>query len=366
MNKPVAPAPSGKARARRAASLVWSIARRHPMPVGLAVVAWLFIVAQSVMGVSPKDLPAHAETFYTAFFFGGLAAIIATGLLKVVGSGWRKPLSTIDAIEFVLRWFCGLQIGLGLILVFPQPLERGLAWMVNHPDKTLLSALGLFSVGLIYRTLVRPSSEQQEWAEEKQSVREETLGKEPVFDAYRTAVHESGHALFLALLPTLDSHCVLLIRNPQTMASMAAHQLGVVKMSFTREESFNELGLKVRLRMALAGVLAERLMLGHAIMGGSGDQSTWLVLAHEYLSNGFEGPFFPAPSDADQRFMNMEFLRQFHLDMEKEVAGFLATNRDVLHDLASEAMRVQRMGPDQLKPFLDRVRFPEGWTLPVL
>ena len=360
------PIPSWKRRIRRTLSRAWGVARQNPVPVGLAVVAWLCIVAQSVLGASPKDLQPNAEVFYTAFFFGGLAAFLATGLWKIVASGWNTPRYTVDAIEFVLRWFCGLQIGLAFILIFHDALERGLAWMIARPDKAFWSAVGLMGVGVLYRMVVAPSQAQRELTEEKQTLRGEVLGEEPFFDPYRTAVHEAGHALFLALLPRLDSECVLLIRNQQTVASMAAHQLGVVKLSFSREEAFNELGLKMRMRMVMAGVLAERQLLGHATLGGSGDHATWLVLAHEYLSNGLEGPFFPTPADSDQRFMNMEFLRQFHLAMEQEVTGFLAANRDVLHDLAREAVQVQRLGPEQLKPFLDRVRVPSGWSLPSL
>lgn len=366
MNQPVAPDSSWKQRARRTVVGLWGMARQHPALVGLALATWIAILAQSVLGISPKDLKPNADAFYTAFFFGGLAAFLVTSLWKLIGTGWNAPQHIAEAVEFVLRWFCGLQIGLAFILVFPEALERGLAWVVAHPEKTFLSVLGLLGVAAIYQTVVAPAHNLQEDSKGKPSFREETLGQEPVFDPYRTAVHEAGHALFLALLPRLDSQCVLLIRNPQTLASMAAHQLGVVKLSFSREEVFNELGIKMRLRMVMAGVLAERQMLGHATLGGSGDHATWLALAHEYLSNGFEGPFFPVPADSDQRFMNMEFLRQFHLDMEQEVAAFLATNRDVLHDLASEAMRVQRLGPEQLKPFLDRVRVPSGWLLPVL
>lgn len=155
------PTPSWKIRVRRAFPLVWGVARRNPGPMGLALVAWLSIVAQSVVGVSPGGLQPHASAFYSAFFFGGLAAFLATGLWKVV-TDWRTPLHTRDAVEFVLRWFCGLQIGLTCILIFPQSLERGLAWAVNHPDQTFLSALGLLSVGAIYRALVQPSSFRQE------------------------------------------------------------------------------------------------------------------------------------------------------------------------------------------------------------
>lgn len=366
MSHSAAPIPSWKRRIRRTMSRVWGVARQNPVPVGLAVVAWLCIMAQSVLGASPKDLQPNAEIFYTAFFFGGLAAFLATGLWKIVASGWNTPRYTMDAIEFVLRWFCGLQIGLAFILIFHDALERGLVWVITHPDKAFLSALGLMGVGVLYRMVVAPSQAQREVTEEKQSLRGEALGEEPFFDPYRTAVHEAGHALFLALLPRLDSQCVLLIRNPQTVASMAAHQLGVVKFSFSREEAFNELGIKMRLRMLMGGLLAERLMLGHATVGGNGDQTDWLALAHVYLSNGFHGPFFPVPSDADQRFMNMEIMRQFHMDTEKEVAGFLAANRDVLHDLATEAMQFHRLGPEQLKPYIDRVRVPADWSLPTL
>lgn len=48
------PIPSWKRRVRRSLSRAWGVARQNPVPVGLAVVAWLCIVAQSVLGDRPS------------------------------------------------------------------------------------------------------------------------------------------------------------------------------------------------------------------------------------------------------------------------------------------------------------------------
>ena len=65
MNQPVAPVPSWKHRARRTVVGLWGVARQHPALVGLALATWIAILAQSFLGISPKELKPNADAFYT-------------------------------------------------------------------------------------------------------------------------------------------------------------------------------------------------------------------------------------------------------------------------------------------------------------
>ena len=76
------PIPSWKRRVRRTLSRAWGVARQNPVPVGLAVVAWLCIVAQSVLSASPRKRqdvsdPAVRRGLYPGGRYGTLSRMKA-------------------------------------------------------------------------------------------------------------------------------------------------------------------------------------------------------------------------------------------------------------------------------------------------
>lgn len=345
----------------RAIQQVWS---RHSRLLLLLAGFILLVIFQPPM----RTLGPYAEVLKQALMWVGLVTcgvstlwVLLDRVLDLDLKSWCGQWPSL--LEFIVRWCFCLQLLLVLLLVFSDQAEAGVEWVVEHPQQAFLWGMVGAMIALVYWNFIAPP--RRLVVKESRGFLDNEINTfvEP-FDAYRTSVHEAGHALFLALFSDLPTQCTVRVRDPGSLKSLAAHQLGVVTLSFSAHEFFNELGMKMRMRMVMAGVLAERLVLGNASSGATSDHHTWSCLAHRYLSNGFEGLFFPSPGNSDERWMNLELLRQFHEQMEKEVSQFLLANRDVLLELAAEVMKHHTLEVEQLEPFIRRVRVPSGWVLP--
>jgi len=328
-----------------------------------AIVATLLAVT---FGVPEKQLPPGVSGLYAGVSLLGGALIVLRGVHVFLdsrhdprASRWA-PLMAIVRGQFCLLW------ALALIQLGQGPLERALSFLATRPPKAwgVVVAMGLFMV--IAVRLFR-------WREEPtppfvaMAVEPETLGHKPLPSHYRTAVHESGHALLLAGLPH-SSRLEMVIRaeEEQVLGEGGHRQLGVVKAAIPDKHVDSEEGLEFRMRLALGGIVAERLVFGQATMGASADQQMWMVLADMYLKNGFGGPYHVSLGkrlSAEQRRANQDALRALHAQHIQEVRTFLAEHLHLVFDMAQKAVEQGTLTQPDLAPFLAKVRLPSGWAL---
>lgn len=344
---------------------VGGFARQQPV---LAVLLFLTVTLdflRAALGASPKAMGPLTEQFHTAFFGLGLLATTAA-CVKCVVTGATVASHPRVFLAVLLRWLCPVLIGLSLMVLCHVQLETALGWLVANPSTAMVIGLALLAVTAISHW--NKGASERRWEPARQAFQEDSpRAHNPSPETtFRTAVHEAGHALFLGLLPSIGEECRVLIWSPATASKMKAHLDGCVSLTLPGHVVANELGLLLRMRMVLAGMLAERLVFGSATLGAASDLQAWSKMAHDYLSNGFGGLFVPQPSSEDHRQMNLELMRQLHHDQEKAVQQFLLSNRDLLLEVATEAAQKKELVPSDLRRLLTPLRIPTGWKLPLL
>lgn len=341
------------------------VVRQYPV---LAVLLFLTVALdflRAAFGDSPKAMGPLTGQFHTAFLGIGVLATTAACVRCVITG------ATVDSdprvfLTVLLRWLCPVLIGLSLIVLVHVQMEAALGWLIANPSTAMVVGLALMAVAAIGHWNKEPS--EVRWGSARQTFQDEPArAHSPSPETtFRTAVHEAGHALFLGLLPSIGEECHVLLWSPATASKMKANLDGCVSLTLPGHVVANELGLLLRMRMVLAGMLAERLVFGNATLGAASDLQAWSKMAHDYLSNGFAGPFVPQPSNEDHRQMNLEVMRQLHHNQEQAVQHFLLSNRDLLLEVATEAAQKKELVPSDLRRLLAPLRIPPGWKLPLL
>lgn len=323
-------------------------------------------VAAVVWGVPEDQLSPGVSGFYSAVAaLGGVLIVLRGGLVLLDSRGDPRadrfaPLRAIVRGQMCLLW------ALALIQFARAPLERFLTRLsaLSPPDWGLLLALAAF-VGLFaWMCRLREEPLPPFIA---MAIEPETLGHKVPESHYRTAVHEAGHALLLAALPhSADLALVIQAEGERVLNSAGHRQLGVVKAAIPDKHARTEEGLAFRMRLALAGMVAERLVYGQATLGSSSDQETWMVVADLYLKNGFAGPYHSQGRGrltSEQRRFNQEALNALHAQHVAEVRRFLAQHLNLVFDMAQKAVTQGTLNQDELAVFFTKVRLPEGWAL---
>jgi hypothetical protein len=178
-------------------------------------------------------------------------------------------------------------------------------------------------------------------------------------DALHAATHEAGHVLPHAALGELPSTFEAVVRKDvDNLTDSLGHVSGARDGDhLLRRRTFAETNMLI----LLAGTAAEKTMLVDHSLGGINDFRQWFAQAHSYLSTGVRGLYFAEPRDALQMQVNEAALNTMQDEQEALLTDFFALNRDVLVDLREALLVQRRLDAAALKPFMERVRFPQGW-----
>lgn len=332
----------------------------------LGVSAIAATVAAVIWGVPEKQLSPGVGAFYSVVAALGMLLIVLRAVLVLLDGRMDPranrfaPLRAIVRGQFCLLW------ATALIQFAQAPLERFFVRVSNLSAENwgLLGGLVVFAgvATWIFRLREEPLPPFIAMA-----IEPETLGHKVPESHYRTAVHEAGHALLLAALPHSTDLALVIRAEGERVLNGAGHrQLGVVKAAIPDKHARTEEGLAFRMRLALAGMVAERLVYGQATLGSSSDQETWMVVADLYLKNGFAGPYYGHERGrltSEQRRSNQAALHALHAQHVAEVRGFLAQHLSLVFDMAQKAVSQGTLNQDELAVFFTKVRLPQGWAL---
>lgn len=167
-----------------------------------------------------------------------------------------------------------------------------------------------------------------------------------VLDKSIIAVHEAGHAILLGLHKDLPETSELILRQEATDTGSLGHCTGVAWEHRISSKTFVEWNML----FCLAGVEAERLVLGEVSLGGSSDYRNWQDLAHQYLGGHDSIVYFHDIKAPWQEDFNAKVLYDLKEQQKAVVRDMLLENEDVLIILRDALLE---RGAIRGKDFLD-------------
>lgn len=248
-----------------------------------------------------------------------------------------------------------------LILVEFILIEAGddiIAFVEANPMHGIAEAVSFFLVWSIIR-MATPNRHGNAYMASGQ-IRFASFRPKPTMrDDQATARHEAGHALLHAALPNLPSHFEVVMKHNEKTGS-----LGFVTAAWEVNMLTTRIFSEWKMLMLRGGMAAEQSLEGGVTLGGSSDYQKWISEAHDYLSNGFRGPYYADPLTPEHTRLNHQTLDNFQRYQDAILAEFFLLNEAVLTDLSQCLIDRRRLDADSLKPFIDRVSFPVDFPRP--
>ena len=140
------------------------------------------------------------------------------------------------------------------------------------------------------------------------------------------AVHEAGHAILLGLHKDLPDTSELVMRKIATDTGSLGHCTGV---SWDHQIS-NKTFVEWNMMFCLAGIEAERLVLGEVSLGGSSDYRNWQALADQYISGHDSLVYFHEIKAPWHEEYNAKVLYDLKESQKAIVREMLLENEEVL------------------------------------
>jgi hypothetical protein len=326
-------------------------------------VVWAVLTVTIVLWGLSIDLPKDASPLLRSIFtytsrIGALAVVIMPSIRLLMNGG--RPL--------VRHYFFGFAALTMVCSMLAEAGDAAIAWVKANP-------LGAIAVGvslLLVRAVVdvaRPSQQSValDFAYGRLAgggpgvARASQRLKPSANDNKTIAAHEAGHALLHAALAALPTDFVAVMEQNHDTGS-----LGFVTGVNDGEHMLTRRTFaEWRMLVLLAGMAAEKALLGSETLGGSSDYRMWVAMAHTYLSNGIKGLFYSEPLGTVQVMFNKISLDNLQREQEALLAEFFAINLDVLTEVADTLVAHRRLEVEALTPFMRRIRFPKGFPHPI-
>lgn len=169
------------------------------------------------------------------------------------------------------------------------------------------------------------------------------------------AIHEAGHAIIMAFDPLIDDSCRVEISQDPSKG-----RFGYCRHAMWPHNVHLHNYHVMRMVGNLAGVEAERVVLGSPGMGGSGDYKAWLELAQGLLLADPDEVYFSSPRTAteiEHNRLTLNALRKKHQELARRI---LEVNQEVLEQMAGRLMECYALKGDELRGFLNQVKSVEG------
>ncbi|WP_321967134.1 ATP-dependent metallopeptidase FtsH/Yme1/Tma family protein [Burkholderia cepacia] len=231
-----------------------------------------------------------------------------------------------------------------------------------RPHESIATTIGLLLVYAAFRTVDRHLDTT---ARQYVSARVAVTDAAGVASAYkrrprtpdairRTAVHEAGHALLFAALPTLPDNFVAKVLGD---LSAVDRYRGFVRGTVDCLTTQTEVAVQWSMFLDLAGTTAEKLVYGNRADGASEDNDRWTRTAQHYLSHGYGEVYFATPATDLEAESNQRALNRLKDEHCAALEEFLKANRAVLDELADRLARDGQLDQEGIRPYLDRVEY---------
>ena len=292
--------------------------------------------------------------------FGLIAVFVAPIVTSMVGLIVRDSLSPV--INFISRF-------LNIFLVYSMALwligyggDDFYEWALAHPRDAAISVTALTVMWIIIRFSRVLSLEESRSGEPPVSAATVTgFTARPTTRDYRyAAAHEAGHALVYAALNNIPTNVRLTVNDCPDAHGTLGSITSVNSRHRLEEKSFAEWQMLV----LLAGKLGETIMYGESTTGSSNDHLRWLSVARHYLANHYRGMYYSDPQSVFEQEQNGVRLEALQAEQLAMLHTLFDINIEVYRDLANMLLEVRTMGRNDLIPFLNRVKLPNGFPAP--
>lgn len=209
----------------------------------------------------------------------------------------------------------------------------GANWVRGHSER-----FGAF----LYRSIEKPKAEDGHVITEK--------------DRDIIAAHEAGHAVVLGLYRELPKHIEIVMRKKPSDTGSLGHCSGLVWGHALANKAFVEWDML----FCLAGIEAERIIIGEISLGGSSDYKNWNSLAEEFLAGHDELIYFQGPKNTWQEDHNAKQLGDLRQAQQALTREILLENENILLILRDQLLQHNRVSGEELVAILAKVETVEG------
>jgi hypothetical protein len=175
-------------------------------------------------------------------------------------------------------------------------------------------------------------------------------------DRHTIATHEAGHAIVLGLYRDLPQHMQIVMRDKPSDSGSLGYCTGVSWDHMLDNKAYVEWDML----FCLAGIEAERNLLGEVSLGGSSDYRAWNDLAQKYLSGHDELIYFHTPMSAWQEDHNHKMLIDLKKSQQAVVQALLIENENILQLLRDQLLANKKVVGEDLLAILQKVGSIEG------
>ncbi|KQN62442.1 hypothetical protein [Pseudomonas sp. Leaf58] len=165
------------------------------------------------------------------------------------------------------------------------------------------------------------------------------------------AVHEAGHAVVLGLHRHLPLGMEIVMRKKTDDSG----SLGYCTGPAWNHALDSKIHVEWEMLFALAGIEAERLLLGEISLGGASDYRNWNTLAQKYLSGHDDLIYFHAPQNTWQEDHNHKTLIELKRSQQALVRELLIANENILQLLSDQLEHDRKVAGQDLVEILDKV-----------
>jgi hypothetical protein len=235
----------------------------------------------------------------------------------------------------------------------PDLFAKGLAYVSDNVSEAIFLTVSLIGANWVrghserfgaylYRSIEKPKAEDGSAITEK--------------DRNIIAAHEAGHAVVLGLYRELPKHVEIVMRKKPSDTGSLGHCSGLVWGHALANKAFVEWDML----FCLAGIEAERIIIGDISLGGSSDYNNWNAMAESFLAGHDELIYFQNPKNTWQEDHNAKQLSNLRQAQQALAREILLENENILLILRDELLQHNRVSGDALVAILAKVETVDG------
>jgi len=147
--------------------------------------------------------------------------------------------------------------------------------------------------------------------------------------------------------------------------SNGSHTLGYINGIDTNHILEEKTYWEWSMLVLLSGEMGEKIAFGGSTFGNHDDYSKWVNIAKKYLSNNFDGIYYPEPETELEQISNNNKLEALQSKQKKLLQQLFDENLSVYHSLRESLIEHKRLDYKQLSSFLKKILLPKDFPKPL-